>query len=168
MPHDRAVELSELFLQNEDVELAGLGARDSLRLEAGLCLYGSDLNESITPVEAGLTWTIGKSRRISGGFLGADKILPQIKQGVEQRRIGLIVHGAPARGHAEIYSEGKLVGEVTSGCPSPCLKQNIAMGYIKNGLHKSGTEVQVKVRNKMRDATVTKMPFVPAKYHRIP
>lgn len=159
--------MSEILLQSEDVELAGLGARDSLRLEAGLCLYGSDLNENITPVEAGLTWTIGKRRRTTGGFLGADKILPQINQGVEQRRVGLIVHGAPARGHAEIYSNGEVVGEITSGCPSPCLKQNIAMGYIKNGLHKAGTEVQVKVRNKLRNATITKMPFVPSRYHRV-
>ena len=167
MPSDRVVELSEYFLQSDDVELAGLGARDSLRLEAGLCLYGSDLKENITPVEAGLTWTIGKTRRISGGFLGAEKILPQIKDGAAKRRIGLTIDGAPARAHAEIHSGGELVGEVTSGCPSPSLKQNIAMGYIKNGLHKVGTVVQVKVRNKMREAVVTKMPFVPARYHRV-
>lgn len=96
--HSDVVKLASLLVDHPAVELAGLGARDSLRLEAGLCLYGHDLNETISPVEGGLTWTIGARRRSEGGFLGADKILPQIKGGVSKRRVGLIVEGAPARG----------------------------------------------------------------------
>ncbi|KAJ2996189.1 hypothetical protein HDV02_006717 [Globomyces sp. JEL0801] len=160
--HEDVVNLSQLFLDHPDVELAGLGARDSLRLEAGLCLYGHDLDDTISPTEGGLTWTIGQRRRTEGGFLGADKIIPQIKGGVSKRRVGLVVEGAPAREHAEIYSNGELIGAVTSGCPSPCLKKNIAMGYVKHGFHKQGTELEVKVRNKLQKAKVTKMPFVPA------
>lgn len=110
---------------------------------------------------------IAKSRRETGGFLGAEHILPQIKGGVTRRRIGLIVEGAPARGGAEILNkEGEVIGTVTSGCPSPSLKKNIAMGYVKNGYHKKGTELNVKVRNKVYSANVTKMPFVEAKYHK--
>ncbi|KAJ3215226.1 hypothetical protein HDU67_000713 [Dinochytrium kinnereticum] len=161
--HADSVKLCGLFMENPDVKLAGLGARDSLRLEAGLCLYGHDLNDDITPVEAGLTWTIGKRRREEGGFLGSQKILPQLKKGapITQRRIGLIVEGAPAREHAQILAaDGQVIGAVTSGCPSPVLKKNIAMGYVKGGFHKQGTEVTVVVRNKPQKAVVTKMPFV--------
>ncbi|CEI86695.1 Putative Aminomethyltransferase [Rhizopus microsporus] len=167
IPTEEIVTITEKLLAHPDVELAGLGARDSLRLEAGLCLYGNDLDETTTPVEAGLTWTIPKSRRETGGFLGAEHILPQIKGGVTRRRIGLMVEGAPARGGAEILNkEGEVIGTVTSGCPSPSLKKNIAMGYVKNGYHKKGTELNVKVRNKVYSANVTKMPFVEAKYHK--
>src|SRR5690242_9461630 len=104
-----------MLIADPRVELAGLGARDSLRLEAGLCLYGNDLDETTTPVEAGLTWTIGKRRRAEGGFLGAEKIQEQLKNGVTRRRIGLVVQGAPAREGAPIYANGELVGKVTSG-----------------------------------------------------
>ncbi|KAI9738996.1 MAG: Aminomethyltransferase, mitochondrial [Claussenomyces sp. TS43310] len=155
----------------EKVQLAGLGARDSLRLEAGMCLYGHDLDDSTTPVEAALAWVIGKDRRVEGGFHGADKILAQLKpqskggEGVRRRRVGLIVEGAPAREGAEIVNEAdEKIGAITSGCPSPTLGKNIAMGYIKDGMHKSGTAVGVKVRGKKRAATVTKMPFVASKY----
>ncbi|KAI9136976.1 hypothetical protein BKA69DRAFT_1100957, partial [Paraphysoderma sedebokerense] len=167
VPSSKVSELAEILLKSPDVELAGLGARDSLRLEAGLCLYGHDMDESITPVEAGLTWTIGQRRRAEGGFLGADKVLPQIKGGVSKRRVGFIVDGAPAREHAELYNANEeKIGDVTSGCPSPCLKKNIGMGYVAKGNAKAGTEIFVKVRNKMQKATVTKMPFVPHRYHR--
>ncbi|KAJ3293029.1 hypothetical protein HK104_004817 [Borealophlyctis nickersoniae] len=162
VPHSEVVRLSELFLEHPDVELAGLGARDSLRLEAGLCLYGHDLDDTTSPIEAGLTWTIGKRRREEGGFLGAEKILPQIKGGVPRRRVGLVVEGAPAREGAELFNtEGEAIGKITSGCPSPVLKKNIAMGYVKSGFHKQGTDVQVQVRNRMQKAKITKMPFVP-------
>ncbi|KAG0228537.1 hypothetical protein BGW41_003397 [Actinomortierella wolfii] len=167
VPNNDAVQLTKLLLESPDVEMAGLGARDSLRLEAGMCLYGHDLDETITPVEAGLTWTIAKRRRAEGGFLGAAKIQEQLKNGVEKRRIGLIVTGAPAREGAEIFANGELVGKVTSGCPSPSLKKNVAMGYVKNGLHKSGTELEVQVRNRKQKAVVTKMPFVPSGYHKV-
>ncbi|KAF9199850.1 hypothetical protein BGZ49_009979 [Haplosporangium sp. Z 27] len=167
VPNSDAVELTRLLVSDPRVELAGLGARDSLRLEAGLCLYGHDLDDTITPVEAGLTWTIGKRRRTEGGFLGAAKIQDQLKNGVSRRRIGLVVQGAPAREGAQIFANGELVGKVTSGCPSPSTKKNIAMGYVKNGLHKSGTELEVEVRGRKQKAVVTKMPFVPAGYHKI-
>ncbi|KAL3427797.1 glycine cleavage system t protein [Phlyctema vagabunda] len=156
---------------DDRVKLAGLAARDSLRLEAGMCLYGHDLDDTVTPVEAGLSWIIGKDRRVEGGFHGADVILQQLVPkskgglGVERRRVGFIVEGAPAREGAEIVDDkGEKIGNITSGCPSPTLSKFIAMGYIKDGLHKSGTEVTVMVRGKPRKATVTKMPFVPSKY----
>ncbi|KAI9272576.1 hypothetical protein BY458DRAFT_555404 [Sporodiniella umbellata] len=165
VPTSDIVHITEKLLAQPEVELAGLGARDSLRLEAGLCLYGHDLDETTSPVEAGLTWAIPKTRRETGGFLGAEHILPQIKGGVSRRRIGLMVEGAPARGGAEILDkEGQVVGTITSGCPAPSLKKNIAMGYVKQGLHKKGTELSVKVRNRVSNAVVTKMPFVEAKY----
>lgn len=151
----------------ETVKLAGLGARDSLRLEAGMCLYGHDLDDTTTPVEGALAWIIPPERRKTGGFHGAEVILPQLTPkskggaGVSRRRIGLVVDGAPAREGAEIQKDGEKIGVVTSGSPSPTLGKNIAMGYVKDGLHKSGTEVDVVVRGKKRKGVVTKMPFVP-------
>ncbi|KAI0555079.1 glycine cleavage system T protein [Xylaria curta] len=161
----------------EKLQFAGLGARDSLRLEAGMCLYGHDLDDTTTPVEAALGWIIGKDRRTPASdaekFHGADVVLAQLTpkskggSGVSRRRVGLLIEGAPAREGAEIVSaEGDKIGVVTSGCPSPTLGRNIAMGYIKDGLHKTGTEVQVLVRGRSRKAVVAKMPFVPAKYYK--
>ncbi|PVH87250.1 aminomethyltransferas-like protein [Cadophora sp. DSE1049] len=174
IPESEAVLVTETLLQSagpEQLQLAGLGARDSLRLEAGMCLYGHDLDDSTTPVEAALSWVIGKDRRVTGGFHGSDIILSQLTPkskggaGVERRRIGLIVEGAPAREGAEIVNDkGEKIGNITSGCPSPTLGKNVAMGYIKDGFHKSGTDVEVVVRGKKRKAKVTKMPFVPSKY----
>ncbi|KAF9329995.1 hypothetical protein BG006_007014 [Podila minutissima] len=167
VPNRDTVEFTKMLVADPRVELAGLGARDSLRLEAGLCLYGHDLDDTVTPIEAGLTWTVGKRRRTEGGFLGAAKIQDQLKNGVSRRRIGLLVQGAPAREGALIYSNGELIGKVTSGCPSPSIKKNVAMGYVKNGLHKAGTELEVEVRGRKQKAVVTKMPFVPAGYHKV-
>lgn len=158
----------------DDLRLAGLGARDTLRLEAGMCLYGHDLDDTTTPVEAGLSWIIGKDRRAKGGFHGDSVILQQLKKkseggGVTRRRIGLIVEGSPAREGVKIVNEaGEEIGQITSGCPSPTLKKNISMGYIKDGMHKAGTEVEVVVRGKKKKAVVTKMPFVPSKYYKEP
>ena len=138
-----------------------------------MCLYGHDLDDTTTPVEAALAWIIPKTRRSTegSGFNGAETIIPQLTPkskggaGVERRRIGMVIEGAPAREGAEVVdSEGKVVGKVTSGCPSPTLKKNIAMAYVKDGLHKAGTELQVLVRGKPRKAVVAKMPFVPSKY----
>ena len=136
-----------------------------------MCLYGHDLDETTTPVEAALSWVIGKDRRTAGGFHGSDIILSQLKPkskggaGVDRRRIGLIVEGAPAREGADIVNEaGESIGKITSGCPSPTLGKNVAMAYIKDGFHKSGTDVEVVVRGKKRKAKVTKMPFVPSRY----
>uniref|UniRef100_A0A8C4QQW7 Aminomethyltransferase n=1 Tax=Eptatretus burgeri TaxID=7764 RepID=A0A8C4QQW7_EPTBU len=160
-----AVQLAELLLNNPDVHLAGLGARDSLRLEAGLCLYGNDISEHTTPVEAGLTWTIGKRRRQAADFPGASVILEQIANKPARRRLGLVSSGAPARQHTAILNkEQEPIGEVTSGCPSPCLKKNIAMGYLPTGCAKAGTPVLLEVRKKLVEAVVTKMPFVPNNY----
>jgi aminomethyltransferase len=158
----------------DELRLAGLGARDTLRLEAGMCLYGHDLDETTTPVEAALSWIIGKERRANGGFHGDSKILQQLKKkseggGVGRRRVGFVVEGAPAREGAHVVNEaGEQIGTITSGCPSPSVKKNIAMGYIKDGLHKSGTEVEVVIRGKRRKAIVTKMPFIPSKYFKAP
>lgn len=174
-PED-TVAVTQMLLKTagpDKLRLAGLGARDSLRLEAGMCLYGHDLNDDTTPAEGALGWIVGKSRRQSprDDFNGAEAILPQLVpvskggKGVSRRRIGLVVEGSPAREGAQIVdAEGQIIGAVTSGCPSPTLKKNIAMGYVKDGQHKSGTELGVVVRGKTRKATVTKMPFVPSKY----
>ncbi|KAJ1928148.1 hypothetical protein IWQ60_002315 [Tieghemiomyces parasiticus] len=168
VPGESAVQVAELFLADSRVALAGLGARDSLRLEAGLCLYGHDLDATTTPVEAGLTWTIGKRRRQEGGFPGAEIILDQIKSGPPRRRVGLIVEGSPARENSIIFSEqGEEIGVVTSGIPSPSNPgQNIAMGYVRNGFHKTNTPLNVAVRKRHNPARVVKMPFVPAHYYK--
>ncbi|KAK7685787.1 hypothetical protein QCA50_011133 [Cerrena zonata] len=167
IPPSQTAEVAKL-LSKSPVQLTGLGARDSLRLEAGMCLYGEDLDETTTPVEAGLTWVIGKERRESGNFIGAEGVRKHLKEGPPRRRIGLIVDGAPARHGAKIIESGekKQIGSVTSGIPSPSLGKNIAMGYVQNGFHKKGTEVEVEVRNKLRKAVVTPMPFIQPKYFR--
>uniref|UniRef100_W5UK06 Aminomethyltransferase n=1 Tax=Ictalurus punctatus TaxID=7998 RepID=W5UK06_ICTPU len=166
VPCGSVVELTEKLLVNSEVKLAGLGARDSLRLEAGLCLYGNDIDETTTPVEASLVWTIGKRRRQVRDFPGADVIVPQIKAKTQRKRVGLMSSGPPVRQHTPILSpDGKVIGEVTSGCPSPCLKQNVAMGYVETSFSKSGTPVQVEVRKKMVPAVISKMPFVPTSYY---
>ncbi|XP_011086193.1 aminomethyltransferase, mitochondrial [Sesamum indicum] len=169
VPSENAVDLTKAILEKSEgkVRLTGLGARDSLRLEAGLCLYGNDMEQHITPIEAGLTWAVGKRRRSEGGFLGAEVILKQIEQGPSIRRVGLFSAGPPARGHSEIQDEnGQNIGEITSGGFSPCLKKNIAMGYVKSGSHKTGTKVKIVIRGKSYDGSVTKMPFVPNKYYK--
>mmetsp|Transcript_26991 Transcript_26991/g.56522 ORF Transcript_26991/g.56522 Transcript_26991/m.56522 type:complete len:425 (-) Transcript_26991:125-1399(-) len=175
MPAAHAVSIASKLLEDPTVNPTGLGARDSLRLEAGLCLYGNDLNEEITPTQGTLGWTMGppgSRRRVEGGFLGADKILtPEGKfQKVDKKRVGIMGMKAPAREHAEIYSADgtELIGEVTSGTFSPCLKAPIAMGYVTTPNAKAETPVQVKIRNKMQAAKITKMPFVPSRYYRVP
>uniref|UniRef100_A0A8C5MJJ1 Aminomethyltransferase n=1 Tax=Leptobrachium leishanense TaxID=445787 RepID=A0A8C5MJJ1_9ANUR len=163
---DRAVELAEKLLENSEVKLAGLAARDSLRLEAGLCLYGNDIDETTSPVEAGLVWTLGKRRRAAMDFPGASLIVPQIKGKVTRKRVGLTSTGPPVRQHTPILNmEGRVIGEVTSGCPSPCLKVNVAMGYVEPEYVKAGTGLQVEVRKKHVDSVTSKMPFVPTQYY---
>ncbi|XP_075040013.1 aminomethyltransferase, mitochondrial [Mixophyes fleayi] len=165
---NRAVELAEKLLQNPEVKLAGLAARDSLRLEAGLCLYGNDIDETTSPVEASLVWTLGKRRRTAMDFPGAAVIVPQIKGKVTRKRVGLTSTGPPVRQHTQILNpEGRLIGEVTSGCPSPCLRQNVAMGYIDPEYAKPGTAVRLEVRKKLVDGVTSKLPFVPSKYYTI-
>jgi aminomethyltransferase len=162
----QATQLMDLLLKHKEVLPAGLGVRDSLRLEAGLCLYGHDLNDTITPIEAGLAWTISKRRRTEGGFPGFAKIKQQLEQGTENKRIGLLVKkGAPAREGAVIQSKnGEKIGIVTSGTFSPSLNKAIAMGYVKSAHSNIGTQLDVEVRGKLGDAEVVKMPFVPNRY----
>jgi aminomethyltransferase len=175
MPAEYAVSIASKLLEDPTVNPTGLGARDSLRLEAGLCLYGHDLNESINPVEGALAWTMGgpkSRRRAEGGFLGAEHILkPDGKlQKVAKKRVGIMGMKAPAREHTEIYDAAgeTKIGEVTSGTFSPCLKKPIAMGYVDTPLAKVGTEISLKIRGKMQKAEVIKMPFVESRYYRVP
>ena len=147
--------------------LAGLGARDSLRLEAGLCLYGNDIDATTTPVEATLAWTIPKTRRAVGGFPGSDIILKQLKEGADRKRVGFLSSGPPARGHTSVLdADGKKVGEITSGCPSPSIGSgtNVSMGYVDKNVSKVGTPLFLQVRNKKIETKVSKMPFVPSNY----
>lgn len=174
MPAANAVSIAAKLLSNPNVNPTGLGARDSLRLEAGLCLYGNDLDTTTTPIEGALGWTMGppgSRRRTEQGFLGASNILkPDGKfQPVSRKRVGIIGMKAPARQHAEVFDmKGNAIGEITSGTYSPCLKVPIAMGYLATAHTKNGTPVQVKIRDKMQAATVTKMPFVETRYYRVP
>uniref|UniRef100_A0A8C9AWM2 Aminomethyltransferase n=1 Tax=Prolemur simus TaxID=1328070 RepID=A0A8C9AWM2_PROSS len=166
VPAAGAVHLAAALLENPEVKLAGLAARDSLRLEAGLCLYGKDIDERTTPVEGSLGWTLGKRRRAAMDFPGAKVIVPQLKSKVQQRRVGLMCEGAPMRAHSPILStEGTVIGTVTSGCPSPCLKRNVAMGYVPYEYSRPGTLLLVEVRRKQQMAVVSKMPFVPTNYY---
>jgi len=157
------------------VRWAGLAARDSLRLEAGMCLYGHDISTATTPPMAGLGWIVGKDRRdesATPAFNGRSKILEHLSKpkSMPERRVGFLVEKGPAaREGAEIVDseKGEVIGKITSGCPAPSLEgQNIAMGLIKNGYHKSGTKVGVKVRKGVRKAEVAKMPFVANKFYR--
>mmetsp|Transcript_41328 Transcript_41328/g.80923 ORF Transcript_41328/g.80923 Transcript_41328/m.80923 type:complete len:414 (-) Transcript_41328:59-1300(-) len=175
MPSEYAEDIALKLLSDPSVNQTGLGARDSLRLEAGLCLYGNDLDETTTPIEGVLGWTLGGPkgrRRLEGGFTGADKMLkPDGKFiPVTRKRVGIMGMKAPAREHTEIYdaSGEKLIGEVTSGTFSPSLKRPIAMGYVETSSAKAGTDICLKIRNKMQKASVTKMPFVPSNYYRKP
>ncbi|XP_034759483.1 aminomethyltransferase, mitochondrial-like isoform X1 [Acipenser ruthenus] len=166
VPSQHAVQLTETLLKDSAVKMSGLGARDSLRLEAGLCLYGNDIDEGTTPVEASLVWTIGKRRRKALDFPGASVVVQQIKEKTRRKRVGLVSTGPPVRQHTPILSpEGRVIGEVTSGCPSPCLKQNVAMGYVEAEFSKLGTPIKVEVRKKVVDAVVSKMPFFPTRYY---
>lgn len=165
LPNGSAEKLAQLLL-GSDVWMAGLGVRDSLRLEAGLCLYGSDMNSETTPVEAGLVWTIGKARRAAADFPGADVILKQIIDKPKKRRIGLtaLAVGPAARHGTTIEYNGTPVGVVTSGCPSPSLSKNIAMAYVDASAAAVGKELTCVLRGKKIAHLVTRMPFVPSKY----
>lgn len=158
------------LLDQPGVLPAGLGARDSLRLEAGLSLYGHELDEQTTPVEAALEWTIGQRRRQEGGFLGADVVLRQLAQGAPRRRVGLRLHGpAPARdGTPIVDAHGAEIGRVTSGGIGPTAGAPIALGYVATAHATPGTRVGLVVRGRVLDAEVTTLPFVPHRYVRRP
>jgi len=160
--------LATLLLDEPEVLPVGLGARDSLRLEAGLCLYGNDLDDTTTPAEAGLVWTIGGRRKKEGGFTGADIVLKQIAdKKVARKRVGFTTEGATARPGSAIFTkDGVAVGTVTSGATSPCLKKPIGMAYVASAHSKVGTELTVEVRNKKQPLTIAKMPFTEPGYFR--
>ncbi|MAK60627.1 MAG: glycine cleavage system protein T [Ponticaulis sp.] len=155
------------LLADSRVKPIGLGARDSLRLEAGLCLYGHDLDPGKTPVEAGLTWVIQKTRRAAADFPGAAKILDQIENGAPIKRVGIQpLDRAPAREDTEIFADGDKVGVITSGGFGPTTETPVAMGYVASAHAKIGTELTLMVRGKPRAAKVAKLPFVPHNYQR--
>lgn len=173
VPADQAVVFAQALAEHPDVEWIGLGARDSLRLECGLCLYGHDLDETTTPVEASLLWAIQPVRRIggerAGGFPGAEIILKQIEsKQVARKRIGLVGQTkAPVREGTELFdAEGNKVGIVTSGTVGPTAEQPISMGYVRADLAVIGHELFAEVRGKMLPMTIEKMPFVPQRYYR--
>jgi aminomethyltransferase len=160
--------LAAALLGEPEVAPIGLGARDSLRLEAGLCLYGQDIDTTTSPVEAGLGWSIGKRRRAEGGFPGDAVIRQQIAQGVTRKRVGLRPDGrAPARAQTPIHDkDGQHIGSVTSGGFAPTLSAPISMGYVRAELATTGTSLDLMVRSKAMAARVVAMPFTPARYHR--
>jgi aminomethyltransferase len=155
------------LLADSDVKPIGLGARDSLRLEAGLCLYGHDIDETTTPVEADLAWSIGKRRRAEGGYMGAARITRELNEGPRRRRVGILPEGrAPAREGALITSNGQSIGHVTSGGFGPTLGRPVSIGYVDAAYSKIGTPLELIVREKPVAAIVTKLPFVPHRYKR--
>ncbi len=163
VPADDAEALADRLLQHAAVVPAGLGARDSLRLEAGLCLYGNDIDETTTPIEAGLTWTIGKRRKTTWDFPGGSAIRDQLDNGAPRLRVGIKPDGrAPARSSTEIVD----AGTITSGGFSPTLNAPIAMGYVRRELAEDGAALTLMVRGKALPATVVPMPFVPHRYAR--
>ena len=156
------------LLADPNVAPIGLGARDSLRLEAGLCLYGHELDETVDPIEAALSWSIQKRRRIEGGFPGAERIQRALSDGPRRLRVGLRPEGrAPARDGTEIDSpDGAPVGVVTSGGFGPSVGAPIAMGFVERASAAAGTPINVVVRGKPLGARVVALPFHPHAYHR--
>jgi aminomethyltransferase len=169
VPASGALTLWNTLLNDTRVKPIGLGARDSLRLEAGLCLYGHDMDETTSPIEAALTWSIPKSRRLSGGFLGDSRLQREIENSPSKVRVGLMLEGrAPAREGAVIESlEGHSLGVVTSGGFAPSLQAPVAMGYVSPSFAKAETEVHIIVRGKPLLAHVVTLPFVPHRFKRL-
>lgn len=174
LPGDRAEAFARALLAQPEVKPVGLGARNSLRLEAGLCLYGNDIDTTTTPVEAALTWAIQKVRRTggerAGGFPGADRVLGQLDGSVpiERKRVGLVaLERVPVREHTELQNgSGQRIGEVTSGLLGPSADQPVAMGYVAPAFAAAGTRLVAVVRGKPVPMEVRTMPFVPNRYHR--
>lgn len=168
--HDDAEQLARELMAHEDVAPIGLGARDSLRLEAGLCLYGHDMTPATSPIEANLIFALGKRRRLEGGFLGADRVLGELREGTRTLRVGIKPLGrAPAREGVEVKtSEGTKIGEITSGGFGPTVQGPVAMGYVDIAHADEGTEVQLDIRGKLQPATVVSLPFIEPRYYRGP
>jgi aminomethyltransferase len=170
VPNADAERIWNAILEDARVKPIGLGARDSLRLEAGLPLHGHDIDPTTSPVEGALTFALSKSRKEAANFNGADRVLKELADGPGRVRIGLNVkEGAPAREGAEIAdTDGKVIGKVTSGGPSPTLGRNIAMGYVPPAYAALGTDLKVIVRGKAAAAEVVAMPFAATRYYRKP
>jgi len=172
LPDSHAEDFARQLLADEQVKPIGLGARDTLRLEAGMCLYGHDLNDTITPVTAALSWSISKARRRGGqregGFPGASTILQELAVGTVEKRVGLQVNGkAPVREGAQLVDEhNKLIGQVTSGGYGPSVDAPIAMGYIQSAYADIGTPVNAIVRGRNLPLTICSLPFVPNRFVR--
>jgi aminomethyltransferase len=163
---DKAAEFARLLQAQDGVQPIGLGARDSLRLEAGLCLYGHDIDETTSPIEAGLAWSIQKRRRTDGGFPGFQRVRDELARGPSRKRVGIKPEGrAPAREGAEIQStQGERIGVVTSGGFGPSVNAPVAMGYVQSAHAAPGTPVNLMVRGKALAASVAPMPFFPHRY----
>jgi aminomethyltransferase len=174
VPADAAEALARELLAQPEVKPVGLGARNSLRLEAGLCLYGNDIDTTTTPVEAALNWAIQKVRRTggarAGGFPGAARVLAQLDgtEPIARKRVGLVaLERVPVREHTQLRQpQGQDVGEVTSGLLAPSLDRPIAMGYVPPQLATPGTRIDAVVRGKPVPMEVAAMPFVPNRYYR--
>ncbi|MEB3046681.1 glycine cleavage system aminomethyltransferase GcvT [Rhizobium sp. MJ21] len=174
VPVDKAEDVTMRLLEHPDVQAIGLGARDSLRLEAGLCLYGNDIDTTTSPVEAALEWAMQKARRAggarAGGFPGSGRILSELENGAVRRRVGLKPEGkAPVRGHARLYAdaEGQTeIGEVTSGGFGPSVDGPVAMGYVPVSHAAAGTLIYAEVRGKYLPVTVSALPFITPTYKR--
>jgi aminomethyltransferase len=168
LPASEAEEFARRLIAEPEVLPIGLGARDSLRLEAGLCLYGHDIDETTTPVEADLAWTIGKRRRAEGGFPAAATILRQLIEGTSRTRVGIRPDGrAPAREDTEIVDDaGSALGKVTSGGFGPSVGGPVAMGYVASEHAVEGEALQLLVRGAPRPARVVRLPFVATRYYR--
>lgn len=168
IPEEKADAIARAFLAHEDCEAAGLGARDSLRLEAGLCLYGNDIDDTTSPIEGSLTWAIQKRRREEGGFPGAARIQREIAEGPAKKLVGIKPEGrAPARAHVEIQSlDGDTLGEITSGGFGPTVGGPVAMGYVSKGHGEPGEKVSLIIRGKAQPAEIVALPFVKQNYKR--
>jgi aminomethyltransferase len=168
VPASRIRGVAQALLGHQEVKPIGLGARDSLRLEAGLCLYGHELDETTSPVEAGLVWSIGKRRRSDGGFIGFERIERELREGPKRKLVGIRPEGrGPAREGAEIFSPGReRVGKVTSGLFSPTIGGPISLGYVETAFAKPGTALSLMVREKPIAAKTVALPFVAHRYKR--
>lgn len=166
VPVDESMSLIDQLADHEAVQWIGLGARDSLRLEAGLSLYGHELDETISPVEADLSWVIGKKRREAGGFAGAARILRELQEGAARKRIGIRPEGRIiAREHTVVLNAGgNKIGEVTSGGFGPSVNGPVAMGYVESAYAAPGTPLQLVVRGQNHPASVVALPFTPHNY----
>jgi len=167
--HEDVGALVDALLAHDDVEAIGLGARDSLRLEAGLCLYGHDIDTNVSPIEAGLFWSVQKHRRSAdAGYLGAARVASDIADKTTKRLVGIKPEGrAPAREHTEVQDlDGNTIGEITSGGFGPTAGGPVAMGYVARKFTQAGTDVQLIVRGKARPAKIVKLPFAPHNYYR--